>query len=161
VDRKYGHRGYRDAEKQDKKEIVTIRPAGRPAWPERSLRTAHPAHGSVLSPARAAPTAAPSSRPASIQRPVPQVQPRTPLLQAMPLLRFRRAVRVYAAGPERISPKDGKNTALFTEFARPSKRHGAHDLLPASAAGRHRGKPLLRVPPTRAKLSKPFQEITN
>jgi len=116
VDRKYGHRGYRDAEKQDKKERSHDRkpPAGGPRADQFGPRT--PRMVGTVTRARCANCGAVL---ASGFDPNGQCPKCALELHCCKQCRFFDSAAQFECTqpiPERISPKDAKNNCTFYEF---------------------------------------------
>jgi len=128
VDRKYGHRGYRDAEKQDKKDKsheTASRPLAGPRGADQ-IRPRTPRMVGTVTRARCANLRRrPNSGDFESQRHVSQVPVRIALLQTVPLLRFRRPFECTQPIQERISPKDAKNSCTFYEFRMTNRKDTA------------------------------------
>ena len=118
MDRKYGHRGYRDAEKQDKKEHRHDKkpPQGGPRGQNDQLGPRTPRMVGTVTRARCSNCGAVLT---------PGFDPNGQCPKCHLELHCCKQCRFFDSGaqfectqpvPERISPKDGKNTCTFYEF---------------------------------------------
>jgi hypothetical protein len=144
VDRKYGHRGYRDAEKQDKKERSHDRkpPAGGPRADQFGPRT--PRMVGTVTRARCANCGAVLANGFDPNGQCPKCGLE---LHCCKQCRFFDSAAQFECTqpiPERITPKDAKNNCTFYEFRTTVEK----DTAPTSYAQKGNG-PAATAPPPR------------
>jgi len=145
VDRKYGHRGYRDAKSRTRKNIVTIRspPQGGPRGQNDHLDRA-PAHGRYCHPrALLQLRRRPHARLRS-QRPVPNAA-RTPRAASNAALDSARSSECTQPVPDAYRPKTAKHLH-FLRFRTTIEKDTAPTDYPSQRSRPPSRKPLLRVP---------------
>jgi len=129
VDRKYGHRGYRDAEKQDKKDKSHDRkpPAGGPRGADQFGPA--PPHGRTVTRARCANCGAVLTPGFDANGTCPKCQFELHCCKQCRFFDSGAQFECTQPIPERISPKDAKNACTFYEFRMTIEKDTAPNLL--------------------------------